>query len=585
MGIFSYIQYRIPVILLFLLAGITGNAAAANPTVSGNTISWPNDGHYIVEVKLTGERLCEGLTSCTVPDGEYRVTRQSNGASSIRDIVVGNPPALIIDQSNFEYSLQVSGLTINWIGEGWFQVQDAQTYEAICNGTESCTVPSVGQYLVTNHSLGFRYEIEVSDNPGPRVAGNTISWPRDGWYQIKNADSGELVCEGVDACSLADGNYLVSRFFIGGGTTWPISLTGQTDNPEPNRISVTGNTISWPNNAEYEVQLVLTGETICKGGNSCTVPDGIYWVISKSADGSTGGSRQVVGEAKEIEITQSNFEYALRIDELTINWSLDGWYQILDANTFEEVCTGVYACVVPEFGRYIVINHTLDYRTEVEVSEQVGPAVSNNTIYWPDDGWYRVKNATTGDVLCENVDACTVPAGTYLVSRFYINGGMTWRIAVGVQSGASPTVDGNTISWPDDGWYQVENRVTGEIVCQGGRSCTVPDGIYWVIRFYEGGNSGVRVEVGNPQELEVDEASFADSLSVSGLTINWTIGGWYQVQDGNSFAEICNGADSCTVPSSGQYIVIKIMHLVVRALYFVGPKKRLPGTHYCSSPS
>ncbi len=52
---------------------------------------------------------------------------------------------------------------------------------------------------------------------------------------------------------------------------------------------------------------------------------------------------------------------------------------------------------------------------------------------------------------------------------------LAWTAAV---ANAAPTIDGNTIRWPDDGWYQVQNQVTYESVCEGGRDCTVPDGVY-----------------------------------------------------------------------------------------------------------
>ena len=42
---------------------------------------------------------------------------------------------------------------------------------------------------------------------------------------------------------------------------------------------------------------------------------------------------------------------------------------------------------------------------------------------------------------------------------------------------AQPSVSGNTISWPDDGWYQVQNASTQENICNGGRSCEVLPGL------------------------------------------------------------------------------------------------------------
>lgn len=44
-----------------------------------------------------------------------------------------------------------------------------------------------------------------------------------------------------------------------------------------------------------------------------------------------------------------------------------------------------------------------------------------------------------------------------------------------------PTVNGNVISWTEEGWHQVQVQSTYESVCGGGRQCTVPDGVYTVI--------------------------------------------------------------------------------------------------------
>lgn len=57
-------------------------------------------------------------------------------------------------------------------------------------------------------------------------------------------------------------------------------------------------------------------------------------------------------------------------------------------------------------------------------------------------------------------------------------------LAFGMLSGAvnaSPTVSGNVISWSEPGWHQVQVQSSYETVCNGGRQCTVPVGVYTVI--------------------------------------------------------------------------------------------------------
>lgn len=51
---------------------------------------------------------------------------------------------------------------------------------------------------------------------------------------------------------------------------------------------------------------------------------------------------------------------------------------------------------------------------------------------------------------------------------------------------ANVTVNGNTISWPDNGWYQVQTEDGSETLCNGGSSCTVDPGLYLVINHSTG---------------------------------------------------------------------------------------------------
>ena len=104
----------------------------------------------------------------------------------------------------------VSGNTITWPDDGWYQVQDADTYRSVCGGGSSCSVEP-GNYIVINHTTGERFEnIQVGQTQRPvTVSGNTISWPDDGWYQVQRADTYESICEGGTSCQVANGNYIV----------------------------------------------------------------------------------------------------------------------------------------------------------------------------------------------------------------------------------------------------------------------------------------------------------------------------------------------------------------------------------------
>ena len=106
------------------------------------------------------------------------------------------------------------------------------------------------------------------------------------------------------------------------------------------------------------------------------------------------------------------------------------------------VCEGGRSCTVTQDGTYLVINHSTSTRTTVVV----GSGTSSG------------GGATTGG------------SGTD-------TGGET----DGSGSSAGVTVEGRTISWPDDGWYQVQTADGSVTVCEGGRSCVVSSGGTYIV--------------------------------------------------------------------------------------------------------
>ena len=196
---------------------------------------------------------------------------------------------------------------------------------------------------------------------------------------------------------------------------------------------------------------------------------------------------------------------APRVSGSTISWPDDGWYQMLGADDFSEICAGGSFCDVSA-GRYIVMNHTTGQRFgNVVVRDSSGATmpviVSGSTISWPDDGWYQVQRADDYSTVCEGVRQCDVDDGVYTVINH--SSGMRFTGILVDASNSDPTIEepseptepgsptgsdangitvlGNTISWPDNGWYQVQSLDTFESICEGGQSCFVPDGAYVVI--------------------------------------------------------------------------------------------------------
>jgi len=190
-----------------LIIFLSGSASAllafpaislAQPSVSGNTVTWPSDGWYQVQQADTFVTVCQGGDS-------------SRSSLSGGPCVIGAGNHIVINHSN--------GQRFNNI-----------TAAAVCEGGTSCTVEP-GNYVLINHSTQQRFNDIVvgssgsssgNDNTGSSnnvvsgnavtsvvADGNTIRWPNDGWYQVQNADTFASICEGGTECQVAPGNYVV----------------------------------------------------------------------------------------------------------------------------------------------------------------------------------------------------------------------------------------------------------------------------------------------------------------------------------------------------------------------------------------
>lgn len=114
------------------------------------------------------------------------------------------------------------------------------------------------------------------------------------------------------------------------------------------------------------------------------------------------------------------------------------------------------------------------------------PTVDGSAIVVPGDGWYQVQDATTYASLCEGVRRCEVGPGTFIVVNHTTGTRYEGVEVPGSAGGGAPSVSGHTISWADDGWYQVQASDTYVGLCQGGRSCDVEPGTYRVINLTTG---------------------------------------------------------------------------------------------------
>jgi hypothetical protein len=147
------------------------------------------------------------------------------------------------------------------------------------------------------------------------------------------------------------------------------------------------------------------------------------------------------------------------------------------------------------------------------------PVVTENTISWPDDGWYQVQRADNYESVCEGGLSCVVPDGEYVVIN-HTSGERYLDISVSNEPNSDIVVSGNTISWPDNGWYQVQRVDDYVSVCEGGTSCVVPNGEYIVINLTTGERFEIvqvsaeySIETINPENYEAVVAMVFDAYT------------------------------------------------------------------------
>lgn len=189
---------------------VATSSAFAQPSVNGYEISWPDDGWYQVQRSDNYESICNGGSSCVVTAGRYTVINHSTGVRFRVDVVGDtdpeiNPPTQGSEDRLIDGVVLVSGNTLSWPNDGWYQVQNTEDNSELCAGVSQCQVAPGGTYRVINHSTGQRFgPIElgaairppVGPQPAYSVEGNQVSWFYPGWHQLQNAVTYQSVCEG-----------------------------------------------------------------------------------------------------------------------------------------------------------------------------------------------------------------------------------------------------------------------------------------------------------------------------------------------------------------------------------------------------
>lgn len=165
-GFYSSYLLQPTVLAAAMIVMLSPFTAQAAPTLEGMNIVMPEDGWYQVQDRSDYSEVCAGVYNCEVPAGSYNVINHSTGERF--RIEVGN-----VELEN--NAVQVVGNVISWSGqEGWFQVQNADTYESVCEGGTSCIVEA-GRYKVINHSTGERFDDIVVSTEVPPVSPEVTS--------------------------------------------------------------------------------------------------------------------------------------------------------------------------------------------------------------------------------------------------------------------------------------------------------------------------------------------------------------------------------------------------------------------------
>lgn len=194
--------------------------SAGGISVSGNTISWPMGDWFQVQ-SADFISVCNGGASCEVTPGTYTVINHST-AERFENIVVGDSPTTPVTSPSEGVTL--TGNTISWGGDDYYQIQSATDFRTICEGGNSCEV-TAGTYIVINHTNGTRVDdfTVASGGTPPAVDGSAPSTPPNLRGVVYSSSQAEIFWD-----VSTDDNYVIGYDIYRNGTRIRQQLDGRS---------------------------------------------------------------------------------------------------------------------------------------------------------------------------------------------------------------------------------------------------------------------------------------------------------------------------------------------------------------------
>jgi len=428
------------------------------------------------------------------------------------------------------------------------------------------------EYFYVSGELLAKREMTTtgSDNPGSAnspsgLRATTFSPTAAEWYWAAASDSNhggsatqyELYVDGEKVETTSNSSsYWMANHLVAGQThqleiiavysngvrsakAGPVTLTMPASDSVTDEVSstvtVTDQTINWPDDGWYQVQRASDHSNVCEGGRSCTVEPGDYDVINHTT-----------GERTRVSVAPHSSGNPIIDGD-------DGGSSPGDSNPMANGPTQLSATVFSATAAEWFWNAASDSRHggaakeyELYVDGVKVKTTGNNSSYWMANHLAAGQSHRLEIVALYSDGGRSAKVGPVNIEMQAAEP----DIGAAVEPGPTPSntsgvvVNGTTISWPDDGWYQVQQAGDYQTVCEGGRSCTVNPGEYVVINHATNERTEVSVQ-GAP----------LNGIEVNGTVISWPNDGWYQIQRTSDYSTVCEGGRTCSV-SVDEYVVI-----------------------------